>query len=66
MSHYTDWIMASFADLSDEDRKEAVKLLNEFLNADRSKRRALKEAYESRAVNAFRASDRVDCPLCRR
>lgn len=64
MAKEVEKVVAGFCRLSDTERNRAVKLLNEYINADSSKRRTLKESFTVKAGLDLGPTKQGGCPCC--
>jgi hypothetical protein len=66
VSHNTDRVLAGFTALTDEERKAAIRLLNEYISADVMRKRALRDGYNLRGSLERDATTGASCPCCGR
>ena len=64
MANQVEKVIAGFTRLNNEQRTEAIKLLNEFINADVSEKRILKENYSTRVGLDLGPTNQNGCPCC--
>ncbi len=59
-------VLRGFTSLSSTEQRQFVKQLNEYISAQESQRRALKEGFEKRASLSLGPLDPGGCPCCGR
>lgn len=64
MSKNTDRVLAGFTALSNDERAEAIRLLNDFIEADATRKRVLKESYGVKAGLDLGPTNQGGCPCC--
>ena len=64
MANHVEKVLAGFTRLTVEQRNEAIKLLNDFIHADPSRKRILKENYSSRVGLDLGPTNQDGCPCC--
>ena len=64
MAKEVEKVVAGFTRLNDSDRAKAIRLLNEYINANTDTRRILKENHKIQAGLDLGPTNQNGCPCC--